>query len=257
MKKKLFLLLASCLLSLFPQRAEAQTDNFIASGSTSPYLILGRSLIWGGTGFGTIGQNFIFHPLDPNQGFCLFLFNNNPSNSHTFTVTVAQTGDPALQAYSGSTAHWTSVPTQTSFPATVLANSLIGINYKTTASAGIVISFTGNTTQAGNPDSVDAFTVQTSQSSCGTLATNSVQGPYQEGVNITANQQFPVLIGGVQAPETTSAVIPMAMGTQGPGGLVMDAKLCCSILGNVPAVASNISEVQGIHIGAVETATAQ
>lgn len=190
------------ILALFlcvPHMVEAQTDNFIAAGSVSPYVTIGRGLIWGGNGLGTVGQNFIFHPIDANEGFCLFIFNNNPTNAHSVSVTVAQTGDPTIQSYQGQTARWTSVPTQTTFPVSVGASTLVGINYKTTASAGIVISFTGNATQAGSPDSADIFTVQTNQSACGSLATNSVQGPFLDGSTVTAQNRFPLLQGGLDS----------------------------------------------------------
>lgn len=253
MRKRVFLFLASCLLSLFPTKVEAQTDNFIASGSTSPYLVLGRGLVWGGQGLGTVGQNFIFHPVDPNQGFCVFVFNNNPSNSHSFSITVAQTGDPAIQTYQGNTSHWVAVPTTQTFPISVLNNSLLGVNYKTTASAGIVISFTGNATAAGSPDTADIFTVQTSQSSCGAIPSNTVQGPTLQGQTQTSTSQFPVQIGGVTSPGTTSTVEPFAVGSTGPGGFLMDSNTCCQLLSNSPVSQSTFGEVKSIHAGAVQS----
>lgn len=227
----------------------AQTDNFIASGSVSPYLTLGRSLVWGGTGLGTVGQNFIFNPLDPNQGFCVFIFNNNPSSAHSFTITVGQTGDPIIKTYANNTAHWSNVPTTTSFPATVAANTLIGINYKTTASAVIAISFTGNTTQAGSPDSADIFTVQTNQSSCGTLSSNSVQGVAQQGTTETLSNQFPVQVGGLAAPGSTGQVLAAHVGTAGNGWLV-DGGVCCQAFAsgfqsNPAGIFSRVSSANG------------
>ena len=208
----------------------AQTDNFISAGSTSPYLTLGRALQWGGTGPGTVGQSFIFNPLDPNQGFCVFFFNNNPTNAHSFTLTVAQSGDPGVKTYFGNTQRWVNVATSTSFPASVSANSVLGINYKTTASAVIVISVTGNALAGGSPDTADIFTVQTNQSSCGTIPVNSVQGPYQQNANATLAQQFPVLIGGVSNPGSTSTVRGLAAGAN--GGFIWDGVNPNALLGN-------------------------
>lgn len=222
---KIFRLLGAAIL-LCASLALGQTDNYISSGNVSPYLTLGRGLIWGSQGLGTVGQNFIFNPLDPNQGFCVFIFNNNPSSAHSFTLTVAQTGDPAVRSYQGNTQRWTNVPTTTVFPTSVPANSLIGINYKTTASAGIVISFTGNTTQAGSPDSADIFTVQTNQSSCGSIASNAVQGTVQQGNTETLSNQFPVQVGGLASPGSTGAVLAAHMGTNGNGWLI-DGGTCC------------------------------
>lgn len=207
------------LLLLIPALALGQTDNYISSGSVSPYLTLGRGLAWGGSGLGTIGQNFIFAPLDPNQGFCVFIFNNNPSSTHTVSLTVAQTGDPSVKTYGNNTARWTNVATNTSFPVSINPNTLIGINYKTTASAGVTISFTGNTALGGSPDTADVFTVQTNQSSCGTLPTNAVQGPFQNTTVLTPSQKFPVLIGGLNA--ATGGVNMYSLGTT--GGNMLDA----------------------------------
>lgn len=252
---KLFRSLATALL-LCTALSLAQTDQYIASGSASPYLTLGRGLIWGGAGLGTVGQNFIFNPLDPNQGFCVFIFNNNTTSAHTFTLTVAQTGDPAIRSYSGNTQRWTNVPTQSSFPISVPANSLLGINYKTTASAGIVISFTGNTTQAGSPDTADIFTVQTNQSSCGSLPVNSVQGPFQQNATVTLAQQFPVLVGGVTSPGSTGSAQTAHMGTTGNGWLI-DGGVCCQAFasGFQSNPASNLSNLKTANGASTELET--
>ena len=190
-------------LFLVPMLARAQQDIQVISGN-NPYIALGRNLAWGGSGVGNLNNNFIFHPTDPNIGFCLFLANNNPSSSHSVSVAVSQTGDPNQTSFQGQTGKWFNVPTVTSFPTTVAANTVVGINYKTTASANIAVQFSGATTQAGSPDTVNIFAVQTNQSACGSLAANSVQGVYQNGTNVTNAQDFPLIVGGLQQPGSTS-----------------------------------------------------
>jgi hypothetical protein len=224
-----WLLATACTLMPLGGRIFAQQDIPIVGGS-NPYIIIGRSITWGGSGFGNLGNNFIFQPVTPDEGFCLFVSNNNPTSSHTFTVVVSQTGDPALTTFTGFAQKWSTVPTTSSFPVTVNASSMVGLNYKTSASAAINVRFSGNTTQAGSPDTADVFAVQTTQSSCGALASNAVQGVYQQGAAITLAQQFPLLIGGLPAPGSTTTVQGLHLGTQG-NGILLDGRLCCNIVG--------------------------
>jgi hypothetical protein len=219
---------ALIILPLFCSIARAQQD-IIVVGGTNPYIILGRGLAWGGSGTANLNNNFIFSPVDPNQGFCLFLSNNNATSAHSVSIIVSQTGDPALHSYTGITQKWFPVSTTTIFPLSVPASGIVGVNYKTTASAGITVSFSGATTQAGSPDTVDVFAVQTNQSACGSLPNQSVQGPFQNGTQATNAQQFPVLIGGLLSPGTTSTVGGMAIGSN--SGLLIDSGLCCTMLG--------------------------
>ena len=223
-------LLRWLLLSLFSSAiltppALAQQDINIVGG-TSPYIVIGRGLQWGGSGFGNLNNNFIFTPTGPDVGFCLYLSNNNPSSSHSVSVSVFQSGDPALKSFIGSQGKWNGVPTTTTFPISVLPNSVSGVNYKTSASANITVQFTGATTQGGSPDTVDVFAVQTTQSSCGALASNSVQGVYQNNTNVTNAQDFPVLIGGLTQPGSTSTAATMHIGNTGQG-LLLDGGVCC------------------------------
>lgn len=213
------------LLGAFSLCAWAQQDIKVVSGS-NPYTIIGRSINWGGSGIGNLNNNFIFQPLDPNQGFCLFLSNNNPSNSHTVSVSVFQTGDPGLTNFQGFAQKWFGVATVTAFPVTVPTLGIVGINYKTTASAGITVVFSGATTAAGSPDTLDVFAVQTNQSACGSLPINSVQGPFQQNATVTLAQQFPVLVGGVTSPGSTGSAQMAHMGNNGNGWL-LDGGVCC------------------------------
>jgi hypothetical protein len=213
------------ILFLVPLLARAQQDIQVIGG-TNPYIQIGRGLSWGGIGIGNLNNNFIFHPIDPNEGFCLFLGNNNPSSAHSVTVAVSQSGDPSLNQFNGVQGQWFNVPTVTAFPTSVPANTVVGINYKTTASATIAVSFSGATTQAGSPDTVNVFAVQTNQSSCGNLPVNSVQGPFQQNSTVTLTSQFPLLIGGLTAPGSTSTAQGMHLGTNG-NGLLIDGGVCC------------------------------
>lgn len=215
MRKIFALIFALAAASAFCQ----VPDQLIQGAGASPYTTIARNVNWGATGGGNIQNNFIFQPLDPNQGFCLFIRNNNPTNAHNVTVQVSQTGDPSLLAFANVTGQWFTVPTTTSFPASVPANTTVGISYKTTASASIAVTITGTTAQAGTPDTANIFAVQTNQSACGSIATNSVQGPYQSLAGITQSQLFPVLIGGTDTPSGTGTVRAFKVGNFGSGML--------------------------------------
>jgi hypothetical protein len=222
-----WLLAWAVLLSAFVGRMAGQNpQDILITGGTNPYIIIGRGIAWGGSGFGNTNNNYIFHPVTPDEGFCLFLSNNNPSNSHTITVAVSQTGDPAVNSFIGLQQKWNSVPTTSAFPVTVPILGIVGINYKTTASAGIAVQLSGSTVQAGSPDTVDIFAVQTTASSCGALSSNAVQGPYQQGAALTLSQQFPVLVGGLYAPGSTTSAQGLHIGNDG-NGLLADGALCC------------------------------
>jgi len=220
--------LLAVILFLFVALAAsyAQQDIFVAGAGSSPYTTIATNANWSGTGPGTVSNNFIFQPVDPNEGFCLFVTNNNPTNAHNFSVSVSQTGDPSLRQFTGKTGQWFSVPTNLAFPVSVAANSTSGINYKTTASAGIVVTITGNSGAAGSPDTANIFAVQTTASACGSLPTNAVQGPFQQNSNVTNAQNFPVLVGGLQAPGVTSFAETAHIGTTGNGWLI-DGGVCC------------------------------
>jgi len=223
---------------LCPVSSAQQDINII--GGTSPYIILGRGLQWAGSGFGNLNNNFIFTPTGPDVGFCLFMQNNNSSSAHSITVAVSQTGDPALKNFQGVTGKWNTVPTSSTFPFNVPAGSVVGINYKTSASANIAVTFSGGTLQAGSPDTVDIFAVQTTQSSCGALASNSVQGVYTNGANVTNAQNFPVLIGGYASPGVTGSALGMHIGTTGQG-LLLDGGVCCQSWASGFVTPSNFS----------------
>ena len=219
--------------------AFAQQDIQVIGG-TNPYVIIGRNINWAGSGPGNLNNNFIFSPIDPNEGFCLFLANKNTTSAHSVSVSVTQTGDPSLKTFIGQSGRWFNVPTTTTFPTSVPSSTTVGINYKTTASANVTVSFSGATAQAGSPDTLDIFAVQTNQSSCGSLSTNVVQGPYQNGTTATNAQQFPVLVGGSLDPGTTGPVAMSHIGSFGQGWL-LDGGVCCQAWASGFVTAANMS----------------
>ena len=220
-RARIFILWA---LVLAPVLLRAQQQDIPVVAGTNPYITIVRGAAWGGSGLGTVVNNFIFQPVTPDEGFCLFVSNHNPINPHTFTLLVAQSGDSTQTSYQGVATLWNVVPATgaaTSFTVQQAgtAGAVIGINFKTTASAQIVVRITNNSTAAGSPDTVDLFAVQTTQSSCGGLPANSVQGVWLNGATLPAGQTYPVLVGG----ERFGGIITAAATGSGAGGFLLDS----------------------------------
>lgn len=152
----LIFLFAVCAGPAFSQ------DQFVSTGG-STYVDIVRGAAWGTISFNRV---FWFTPLTPDQRFCLFVANNNPTNSHTFSLSVYQTGDRQVSNYSGNTGRWIQDTVQGT-PSPVAAASMTSAYVHANAGAFIALAFSGGATQAGSPDTADVFLVQTTGESCG------------------------------------------------------------------------------------------
>lgn len=54
----------------------------------------------GGTGF---NNNFFFTPTNVNENVCVYVYNNNPTNAHSFTLSILLNGNPANTSPSDAT----------------------------------------------------------------------------------------------------------------------------------------------------------
>lgn len=187
--KRLALLPCLALSSL------AQVD--IRLNSRSPYVDVGRGLVWGTSGRGGIQNNFLFTPINPDQGICVFVANNNPTNSHAITLQVFQTGDSQQSSYTGTTGRFVQDTLSNSITS-VAAASMVSTYVHTNAAATAVISISGTSSAAGTPDTADVFLVQTSHTSCGpdSPVTQRVSGPVASGQTQSGG---PVASGGVDS----------------------------------------------------------
>lgn len=153
--------------------AVAQIDIQVSTAARSPYIVVGRGLTWGSSGTGGANNYFIFQPLSPDQRYCVFIVNNNPTSSHTYTLAAYQTGDPSQGSFqNNSSGRWIQDTVQGNAQ-TVSAASTTSAYVHANAGARMAISLTGSTTQTGSPDTADIFIVQTTAESC---------GPVQQGV---------------------------------------------------------------------------
>lgn len=167
--------LATLLLPVF---AQAQVDINVFPGH-QPYVQLGKNLVWGSVGVGGANNYFIFSPLNPDQRYCGFIINNNPTSAHSYTLSAWQTGDPNQSTFLNNiSGRWIQDTVQGN-SGLVNALSTVSFYVHANAAARIAISLTASTTQAGNPDTLDFFAVQTTSESCGPVQ----QGISQTGVN--------------------------------------------------------------------------
>lgn len=128
----------------------------------------------GGTGSGNVAwstlanQTYVMAPLGADYGFCVSLVNNNPTSPHTFNVAAFQSGDSNVIDYSHNTGRFASLAV-VGTPSPIAANTTQTFFVRSNGAAKIAFQFTGATTQAGNPDTVDIYAVQTTAPGCGTV----------------------------------------------------------------------------------------
>lgn len=95
--------LLSIFLLLCASVAVAQID--IPITAIGPYRDLARNVTWANVGQGSINNNYVLTPAFSNEGFCVYLQNNDTS-SHSVNVAYFGTGDQTVTQYTGNTSKW-------------------------------------------------------------------------------------------------------------------------------------------------------
>lgn len=169
--------------------------------ATTPYVQF-LNVPWGNGG-GAFNNTFWFNVLAPEQGVCVYITNNNPSNAHPFsTFTVSTTANPTVPGFTGFTRFWTSVPpvTPVVLPLTITVSSTQAFFFPARGAAFVAVTFAGSTALAGNPDTANIIVVLENTTSCsnsGVFPLVSVIGATEAGNNIQiGTTDFPVLVGG-------------------------------------------------------------
>lgn len=138
---------------------------------------------------------YIFTPLNPDQSMCLWISNNNPTNSHTFTLNVFQTGDRRVNDFTNNQGRWTS-DTVVGSPSPVAALSSSSVFVHSNAAVKVAVQITGAASAAGSPDTMDMYLVQTNATSCGPAASGTnTEAPATVPAGRPANT-FPVSPAG-------------------------------------------------------------
>src|SRR5260370_12758681 len=117
--RKLFLLLA--MLCLFIPSIASATDIPLPTIGGPIYKL--NSLVWGNSGPQGFNNNFYFVPLAQNEYVCVYVYNQNPSNSHTFSASIAVTGDPTSTTPSANT--WQSAASSNTLTAGIVLSVTI------------------------------------------------------------------------------------------------------------------------------------
>lgn len=179
-----------------------------------PYIILGRSLTWAST----INDTWLIQPINPDQGICIFVANNNPTTAHTFTLAVHQTGDPLVNSYTGNTGRYVADTVQGTY-SPVPIGGMTTAYVHTSAAARIAITISGATVETGTPDTGDVYIVQTSSDSCGpvqggamsTQGTNPIGDVFSQNPLVIAGTDY---AGRVKTPWVVDASSTKALSVE-------------------------------------------
>lgn len=113
-------------------------------------------------------RTYLMAPLGPDYGFCVSIINNNTTSAHSFSVAAFQTGDNNVADYSHNTGRYATLAIVGN-PSPIAANTTQTFFVRSNGAAKLAFQFTGASTQAGSPDTVDIFAVQTTAAGCGTV----------------------------------------------------------------------------------------
>lgn len=155
LKLILGVLLAAGILSVAPF-AHA-TD--IAIYPTGPVYRL-TGLVWGTSTVPGFNNNYFFTPLNLNESVCVYVRNNNPTSSHTFTASIVITSDPSNTTPSDGT--WQAAASSANISAAISPGLGGGIGASVSGVSQVSINLSASTVQAGSPDTANVSIVQTS-----------------------------------------------------------------------------------------------
>jgi len=232
MRKKLFqlavfagLFMRGCLL----QPALAQNPD-LSLNSGSNYVEVGRGIPWG-TSF---NRTYLLVPNSPNASLCIYVVNNNPTSTHSFTTAVFQSADSQVPDFTNNQGRFTGVPLANMPQA--IGPLLMGSGFtQATAAAKVAVRFSNASTQSGSPDTADVFFVQTTSGTCGSASL---------GIGIQ---------GIVTQQQSAATVLPLINGSLQP---TLNANFNAVGVDNFNLTQSNIPGALGTYtIGTVPTPT--
>ena len=179
------------LLSIFLASTMLFSQAFVTVSGSSIITVIGRGITW--STFSGLGIQYSLTPPSASLGLCLYITNNNPTNSRTVNITAVQTGDPSTQVTSNAryvAATGGSLAGSTQNPLTISASQTQAYYFFTQGATHFKIgAFQESGTVGGSPDTVDLIGVyssgcpsggNTSSAPGGTVT--SVSGPIQWAV---------------------------------------------------------------------------
>lgn len=134
----------------------------IINPSRSEFIPLANNVTWAQTGNAGSDNTYVFFPISGLA--CISVQNNNPTNPHTYTITVKSTTDATAGTPSSSDG-WKWV-TDGSATQSVAAKGVNQFGDGVAGRAKVAVIISGTTTQAGTPDTMSLLVGQSDSNSC-------------------------------------------------------------------------------------------
>lgn len=160
MSKKLFIgaaLLAALFLA--PQSRAADVPIF----PSGPVFKISSGLTYNCSTAGCLNQNFFFTPLNLSESVCVFLKNNDTTNSVSFNLAILATSDPLNITPSDGT--WNTIASFVSLTAAAFPGQSAGTGVNVSGVSQVAISITASTVGGGAPQTGQLVLIQT-QGNC-------------------------------------------------------------------------------------------
>lgn len=191
MKKLSYLLTAVLVAGI---RLSALTEKDLPN-SASIITILDRSVSW--SAFVGTGMVYVYSVPNVNNGVCLFIKNNNPTNIRNFTIAAWQTSDPTITKYNTGS-FWDKVVTeQLAVPFIVPQLNSFQFYLPLNGAVRAAIFINNETGVAGGvPDTADVVAIAASSCSSattgGNFTTSSGIGFPSGGTGVTQPNQWSI-----------------------------------------------------------------
>lgn len=143
---------------------------------TGPIFQL-TGLVWGTSTQPGFNNNYFFVPANINESVCVFVYNNNTTNPHTFNATISVSGNPNEKTPSDGT--WQNAANSTGIFAATSPGFAGGIGGLISGASLVSINFSNSATQAGAPDTATVSIIQTT-GNC--FSGNNFIGSYPQSV---------------------------------------------------------------------------
>lgn len=156
-------ILAAAILALLAACGiNAQQQN-IQVFPTGPVFKISPSLAYNTSGPGGLNNIFFFTPLNLSESVCVFLKNNDTTNSASFNMSIIATSDPANSTPTDGT--WNTLASFVSLLAAAAPGQSAGTGVNVSGVSQVGVSITASTVGGGAPQTGQLVLIQT-QGNC-------------------------------------------------------------------------------------------
>lgn len=207
-------LIAIFLLAILSPHFVCATD--IPIFPTGPVFPL-NNLAWGTSTQPGFNNNFFFTPYFSSESVCIYVYNNNPTNAHLFTISVSTTADPSNSSPSGGT--WQILAQRPNITLSTSPSSPLGLGVSVTSAAQISINLSASIALGGVPDTAKVIISQTTGTCLlgngfvGSAPSQTATLPMIQAVNDTLSQSFVSFANAVN-PGANAAILFVNDATQ-------------------------------------------